>query len=161
MRLIVICALAVTATAAQARIGETEAELAARYGKPLKATPAKAVGYAVFPYRMQSFGAQGISIVVEFGNARDKRNGESAADRSVSESYSAAQDFTPAAINSLLESNKGASKWVAAPTEVYSNKEVKTWVLADGTRRARLYREGTRQTLKVQWVDVTPVPQGF
>lgn len=143
----------------QARLGEIEQQIEQRYGTPQSCVDASSNEV----YRICHYESQGLKIVVHYGTFRQSRDGRSAAGLSLWESYTAPGALSEAAVQTILDANKGSSTWSHGEDKVDNNTgNYREWRTADHTRVAKLFarKDGKRQ-LVVEWLEVTPPPTGF
>jgi hypothetical protein len=143
MKLSLIVLLALTAPAF-ARIGETKAQIEKRYGI---GTEIKGAG--MMPGQIE-YKKDGYFITIIYGK-NITRNGVSAEGRCISETYRA----------TLLEANKGTSKWGEPKEATHMGQSCIEWSSEDRTRVARFFVGTFNQCLQVQWVEVPQKPTGF
>lgn len=155
----------------QARLGETEANVEARYGEGKADPKDKTVRW----YKAENF-----VIRVHYGDEGEMRGGRSVAGLSVEEQYCPREKrFCERAIRAILDANKGTSEWSTAqvftglslapvPTGVpqvfsYDTETIRYWTNSDNSRYASLCsRVGRAQEiLTVEWIALARVPDRF
>ncbi len=117
---------------AAARIGETEAEIKARYGAPILTLPAQDDAGLTKCYL-----SDGFSIAVTYVAGRSAREMLAKADKS---------EITEKEINRLLQANSGGSSWHAQQLAGQKNVPVGLlgWRTTDDKPRVALYDERTQ-----------------
>ena len=143
------------AATGQARLGDTVAQAADRYGAPVaRATERNPNFY---------YEAQGFTIAVTFADPGETRIGENIAGRSKKEQFISTEQLTEDQIKALLDANLGTNQWKKTADETHGTQSCPTWRTATGDRAAYLYDNIPKhgQSLIVRWVEAPVTPKGF